>query len=258
MYVRSTLTELQFHRGLALGVIATGAATFVLLFRITAPYGRHVRTGWGPSIPNRWGWLLMESPAVLAFSAIYFAGAHAAQPVPLAFATLWLTHYCYRSFVYPWRLREATKPMPLVIALMGVVFNIINAYLNARWLSELGSYPLSCALEPQRWLGVAAFVVGLSINVQSDNILLRLRSPGERTYKIPRGGAFRWVSAPNYAAELLEWGGWALATWSLAGASFFLFTFANLVPRAVAHHEWYRRTFPDYPDTRRAIIPFVW
>ena len=43
--------------------------------------------------------------------------------------------------------------------------------------------------------------------------------------------------------------------WNLPALSFAVWTFANLVPRAVSHHKWYRRTFPDYPPARRAVIP---
>jgi hypothetical protein len=39
---------------------------------------------------------------------------------------------------------------------------------------------------------------------------------------------------------------------------FFLFTAANLVPRAAQNHRWYRETFPDYPRERRALIPWMW
>jgi hypothetical protein len=53
----------------------------------------------------------------------------------------------------------------------------------------------------------------------------------------------------------MMWTGWAVATWSLAGLSFALFTAANLIPRAVSHHRWYRRTFADYPRRRKAVIP---
>lgn len=251
------MQELEFHRALALAVIAIGALVFVSLFFISAPYGRHTRAGWGPQISNRVGWLLMESPAVVFFSAVYVLGAHAFEAVPSFLASLWLVHYGYRAFVYPLRLRAANKPMPLAIALMAIVFNLINGYLNARWLSALGHYPASWFGDARCWLGVAVFGLGLAVNVHSDNILLALRRPGERDYKIPHGGAFRWLSSPNYAAELLEWAGWALATWSLAGVSFFCFTFANLVPRAISHHRWYRRTFADYPRTRRAIVPWL-
>ena len=100
-------------------------------------------------------------------------------------------------------------------------------------------------------------MAGFALNVHADNILLALRKPGEQGYKVPQGGPFRWLSAPNYAAELVEWGGFALATSSLAAFAFFFFSAANLIPRALTHHRWYRRTFPDYPKERRAIVPFL-
>jgi len=50
-------------------------------------------------------------------------------------------------------------------------------------------------------------------------------------YKIPHGGMFRFVSAGNYASEILEWTGYALAAWSLPAAAFATFVFANLAPR---------------------------
>jgi 3-oxo-5-alpha-steroid 4-dehydrogenase 1 len=255
--LRFAMDEAVFHRTLAWVVIAAGALTFISLFFITAPYGRHTRTGWGPEISNRLGWIVMESPAALFFLAVYAIGEHASEPVPLAFAGLWLTHYLYRAYVYPLRLRNHHKKMPLAIAAMASVFNLINAYLNARHVSALGMYSASWFADPRFLAGAGLFLCGFAANVHSDNILLALRRPGEQGYRIPEGGAFRWVSSPNYLAELVEWAGWALATWSLAGLSFFLFTFANLVPRALSHHRWYRQMFAEYPKTRRAIIPWV-
>jgi hypothetical protein len=43
----------------------------------------------------------------------------------------------------------------------------------------------------------------------------------------------------------------------LPGLVFALWTAANLVPRALKHHTWYRKTFAEYPRVRKAIIPFV-
>ena len=68
---------------------------------------------------------------------------------------------------------------------------------------------------------------------------------------------YRHVSCPNYLGEMLEWTGWAVLTWSLAGTAFAVFTAANLVPRAMAIHRWYRDKFPDYPVERKAVIPFL-
>ena len=103
--------------------------------------------------------------------------------------------------------------------------------------------------------GTTLFAVGLFITVQSDTILRSLRTPGDSQYRIPQGGFFRWVSCPNYFGELLEWTGWALLTWSLPGLVFAAWTAANLIPRALSHHRWYRQTFPEYPAGRKAVIP---
>jgi protein-S-isoprenylcysteine O-methyltransferase Ste14 len=251
------LNELTFHAVLAYGVIAVGAITFLILLFITAPYGRHTRGGWGPTLSSRMVWLIMESPAALAFTAVYAVGQHALEPVPLVLCALWLTHYGHRAFIFPFRMRNAKKPTPILVGAMAIVFNCINAYLNARWISQLGSYGLDWLRDPRFVIGTVAFLGGMTMNIHSDNILFGLRKPGESGYRIPHGGGYRWVTSPNYLGELIEWAGWAMATWSLAGLSFFLFTFANLVPRAIAHHRWYRSTFPEYPKERRAVIPWL-
>lgn len=56
---------------------------------------------------------------------------------------------------------------------------------------------------------------------------------------------------------IVEWTGFAVLTWSPAAAAFAFWTAANLVPRALANLRWYRRTFPDYPRSRRALVPFL-
>jgi protein-S-isoprenylcysteine O-methyltransferase Ste14 len=250
-------SEAAFHTTLAYAVIATGGIVFLSLFFITAPYGRHARGGWGPTLSNRLGWMIMESPAALAFLGVYVVGRHALDTTPLVLCAMWLTHYVHRAFVFPLRMRSAQKPMPISVAGMAIVFNVINAYLNARWISQLGDYSTAWLADPRFVAGALMFAAGMAINIQSDGILFSLRKPGESGYRIPHGGAYRFVSSPNYLGELIEWGGWAVATWSLAGLAFFLFTFANLVPRALAHHRWYRTTFPEYPKERRAVIPFL-
>ena len=49
----------------------------------------------------------------------------------------------------------------------------------------------------------------------------------------------------------------AVMTWSLPGLAFFIFSFANLFPRGVSSHKWYKEKFPDYPPERKAVIPFI-
>jgi protein-S-isoprenylcysteine O-methyltransferase Ste14 len=102
------------------------------------------------------------------------------------------------------------------------------------------------------------FAVGYWINRQADRTLHNLRWPGESGYRIPRGGLYRWISCPNYLGEIVEWLGWAVATWSLPGLAFAVWAIANLAPRAWAHHRWYCNYFADYPSERKALVPGIW
>jgi steroid 5-alpha reductase family enzyme len=111
---------------------------------------------------------------------------------------------------------------------------------------------------PRTIIGVFIFVVGFIINRWSDRILRSLRTHPGDDYQVPYGGLFRWVSCPNYLGEIIEWTGWAIATWSLPGLSFAIWTVANLAPRARAHHAWYQAHFQDYPARRKALIPGIW
>ena len=57
-------------------------------------------------------------------------------------------------------------------------------------------------------------------------------------YRVPRGGLFAYVSCANYLGELVQWSGWAVATWSTAGLLWLLFALSTFVPRARATHAW--------------------
>ena len=233
--------------------------TFSTLFFITAPYGRHVRRGWGPSIKNKVGWVAMEAPAALVFAACFFLGRETHTAVALVLAMLWEVHYVYRAFIYPLSLRGREQRMPLAVVGMAVVFNSVNGYLNGRHLFTFsGGYPLSWLTDPRFVVGTILFAFGLLINRRADRTLRNLRQPGDSGYRIPEDGMYRWVSCPNYLGEIGEWFGWAIATWSLPGLAFAVWVAANLIPRARAHHAWYQEQFSDYPPGRKALLPHVW
>ena len=251
------MTDDQFYRLLVWVILGSAVVTFVYLLRRPAPYGRHYQdAGWGPSIHNKVGWIVMEWPAVFLFLFLYFQGQRAWSVVPLVFLAMWQSHYLNRTLIYPFRIRTKRR-MPLFVVCTGFVFNCLNAYVNARLISDIGRYDVSWLTDLRFLFGVALFVGGMSLNIQSDNVLLSLRKADETTYVVPRSGAFRFISCPNYLGEILEWTGWAVATWSLAGLAFAVFTVANLAPRARSNHQWYREHFADYPANRRALIPGV-
>ncbi len=252
------MSEREVFNWLIVGWLALAAAVFVTLFFVAAPYGRHIRKGWGLTLNNKLGWILMESTSAILFAVFFFLGDYKSSAA-IAFLLMWEVHYVHRAFIYPLTLKGAGKRMPLLIALFGLVFNTGNAYLNGRWLFSLsGGYPDSWLRDPRFILGAMLFISGFMINRHSDILLRGLRANGEAGYKIPYGGFYRWVSSPNYLGELMIWSGWALATWSLPGLTFALWTAANLVPRARANHLWYQKQFAEYPAERRALIPKVW
>lgn len=241
------------------GWIGAAAATAALLFVVSAPYGRHRRPGWGPQLPAVAGWALMEGVSLVVIAGLFVAGGRFDDPAAWVFFIAWALHYVNRSVVHPLRARLAGTLMPVSIVAMAVVFNGMNAGLNGAWLFHLAPpYGAAWLSDPRFVVGAALFVLGAVINLDADSRLRALRAPGETGYQIPRGGLYERVSCPNYLGEIVEWTGFALATWSLPALSFAVWTVANLSPRALAHHRWYRATFPDYPPTRRALLPYVW
>lgn len=240
------------------GWIALGALTLATLLRRTAPYGRYAQQAGGRTVPSALGWLLMEAPSPLLMVAWFIAGKGWRDPALVAFLALWQVHYVNRTFVFPFRRRGKQAPMPVSILGTAVLFNLVNATVNGRGLFVLAPpYGAGWLGEPRFILGVVLFAAGWLVNLHADEVLMRLRRPGESGYRIPQGGLYRWVSCPNYLGEMVEWWGFALATWSLAGLSFAVWTTANLFPRALAHHRWYRQKFSDYPPERKAVLPFV-
>jgi len=172
------------------------------------------------------------------------------------FFALWTAHYINRSLIFPWRTHTQGKTMPIAIVGSAAAFNIVNAGLNGLYLGWWGEvYAVAWLMDPRFIIGLLVFLAGASINIWSDHRLIGLRSGGRTGYSIPQGGLFKWVSCPNLMGEIIQWSGFALMCWNWPALSFAVWTAANLIPRAVSHHAWYRRTFPDYPADRRAVVP---
>ncbi len=238
--------------------IGLAIITFPVLLKITAPYGRHARQDFGPMINNTIGWIIMELPSLALFAALFILTSTEKSAVNWVFFSIWVIHYTQRTFIFPLRQPNKHKQMPLLVAGSAIFFNLINAYFNGFYLGSIEPmYTMNWFLDPRFIGGVALFIAGFIINIQSDTILINLRKPGETGYKIPTGGMYRFVSCPNYLGEIMEWTGWAIATWSLPGLAFALWTAANLMPRALDNHRWYKRQFANYPADRKAVIPYI-
>jgi len=253
------VNEQAFFNILITGWFLLTIVVFLILFFIAAPYGRHIRSGWGPTIDNKMGWVIMEAAAPLVFAACFVLGTYTKTMTAFAFLALWEIHYIHRAFIYPFGLRGGAKRMPLAVVSLALLFNTVNSYLNGRYIFTLsGGYTNEWLGDPRFIAGLVIFLTGFIINRRADQTLRNLRKPSEYGYKISHSELYRWISCPNYFGEIIIWIGWAVATWSLPGLVFAMWTAANLVPRARAHHMWYRQHFPDYPPERKSLVPGLW
>lgn len=238
--------------------------TFLPLLFITAPYGKHSRPNWGPSLSSPLSWFLMESPTLFLSLSLLPFGRNASNPFSLLTLSLFLLHYLNRTLVHPLRLRRSnTTKIPISIVGLGFLFNVLNAYVQTRSATHYADYG-GRAWTAGVWtwgrvgVGVGVFGWGMWVNVGADLALVRIRRDGVRGYGIPRGGWFEVVSCANYMGEMVEWLGWAVVAWSPAAIGFWLYTVANLLPRATSYHKWYREKFgEDYPPSRKAVLPYI-
>ncbi len=250
----------QIYNYILYGWILIGIITFFyLLFKQSAPYGRHTRAGWGMEISNRLGWIIMETPVIL-FVILFFNIAKKPNISTLTyfFMGLFFLHYIHRSFIFPFFMRTKGKKMPLVIALSAMGFNLMNGFGLGYYWGHFAEYGNEYLQKSHFWIGLVLFLGGMAINIFSDYQLIALRKPGETGYKIPFSGLFEYVSCPNHLGEILEWAGFAVMTWCLPALTFWIWTMANVIPRTLAHHKWYQEKFPDYPAKRKAFLPFLW
>lgn len=230
---------------------------FFLLRRITAPYGRYSNTNWGPLVDNHLGWLLMELPALIVMGYCLYKNITLQSIAISVMAGLFCLHYFNRTFIFPFRLHTKGKKIPLLIVSSGIFFNLANTLLLGYYFTHFSNYDNTWLTDERFILGLILFFTGLLINWKADDILIHLRKPDETDYKIPRGWLFEFVSCPNMLGELIEWGGFAMLCWNLPALAFFIWSAANLIPRALAHHKWYKTRFVEYPNNRKAIIPFI-
>jgi 3-oxo-5-alpha-steroid 4-dehydrogenase 1 len=241
--------------------LAIAIVVHITMFFVTAPFGRHTSDKWGKTINNKLGWVLMEMPSLLIMLYFLLCGSHSFDSFAWILFVLWILHYTNRSFIYPLRIKATPKQIPIFIVLNAILFNLMNAGLNGYYLSELAdpeNYNSQWLNSPHFLIGIVLFFIGAFINLRSDSILINLRAPGETGYKIPKGFLFDYISSPNLFGEVIEWSGFALMAWNLPALTFMIWTFANLVPRAKNHHDWYKEQFPDYPQGRKIIFPFIY
>ena len=117
-----------FFNFLIIGWLGLAVISFFILLVIPVPYGRYIHHKWGLTIKNKIGWLVMEAPSPIVFLVCFVLGQSSKTLTAIAFLSLWEMHYVHRAFIYPFRLRGKGKRMPIMIMLLGFMFNMINSF----------------------------------------------------------------------------------------------------------------------------------
>lgn len=229
--------------------------TFIILFKISAPYGKFSNNSWGPNVSFKWGWIIQEITSPICFSFFFILGLSNNGGIIWLFFIIWNLHYFNRSIIFPLRQKQ-TANCPLIIVISAVLFNMVNGFINGYFLSSIATYEPSYYFNNNFIIGAIILIIGVIINIKSDNILIQIKKQYQ-TYKIPKGFMYRYISCPNYFGEIIEWLGFAIMTLSLPAFIFVFWTMANLIPRSISNHNWYIKNFSDYPKNRKAIFPFL-
>jgi len=256
-------------------MIIVAVATFITLYFVEAGYGMLRTEKWGKTINNKWAWFFMELPIFIAMIILWLFSPQKWDIVPLVFLIIFQSHYIQRTLIFPFLLKGKSR-MPIGIMCLGIAFNILNSAMQGYWIfygayiidPYTQEYQALFARVGNNWfcswqfiLGTCLFIAGYIINLRSDYIIRHLRKdPNDTKHYFPKGFMFNYVTSANYFGELIEWLGFAILTWSVSGLVFFIWTFANLVPRANAIYKRYKAEFPEEMKNRRLkrVIPFIY
>nr|XP_057914902.1 3-oxo-5-alpha-steroid 4-dehydrogenase 2b isoform X2 [Doryrhamphus excisus] len=225
---------------LSIGMILAGLWHLYRHKKYQTCYGRHMeQTPHANLVPARLAWFLQESPALLVPLLLMLTSHKPSSVGKMLLLGTFCLHYFHRTFIYSLLIRG--NPLPQSVMLGAGFFCSVNGFVQ-------GHYLLHCAHMDERtsdvcvYIGVLLFYIGMAINIHSDYTLR---------------GFFEYVSAANYFGEILEWFGYAVATWGLPSLAFAVFTACFIGPRAIYHHRYYKKTFKNYPKYRKALIPFL-
>ncbi len=218
------------------------------------PAGRAGGAGVGIRINARVTWFVVELMALATFATAYLADGNPHLVGNVVFL-LWTAHFGHRAFVWTWRVLPRDSTVPVTMGVAAMLFTGVHGALIGTSMVEPTRYGSEWLTDPRFVLGLAVVVGGAGLNVWSDYRLLALRRRDPGRPVMPAGRPFNVVACPNHLGEIIEWIGFAVLTWSLAGLALAVWAVANLVPRALWRRDWYRRTFADYPRRRSAVVP---
>jgi len=252
-----------------IGWIYTFVICLLHLRGMAAPYGKHLNantpgaTIWNCfKVSSRLGWMIQECPSFIVPAIFLYQAMPFVNNTQIALMVMFMSHYFNRSFIFPFQINQG-KDTSIWIVGSAFLFCLFNGFIQSHFILYVVPFSEEEHGKPTFVLGLVIFILGMAINLDSDQRLRKLRSSiadsnSKSRYKIPYGGAFDYVSSANYFGEIVEWWGFALSARFTPASLFFAgFTTMFLGLRGIQNHRWYLEKFGGtYPPKRRAIFPF--
>ena len=274
-FFRDISKEDNFNFYIQLGFLLSDIPIFITLFFVKAYYGKFFNDynkyrSFIPTISSRTSWIIQECPCVFITIFYLFKYFNSTSIINSILLLAFLIHYIHRTFIFPFKIKNS-KNNPIEITLMAFTFCFFNAIMINRSILLFSNYFNNDSNDfilsiIQILIGYFIFFVGMYINIKHDYLMIsfRKKNKDKSEYILPRGYLYELISCPNYFGELLEWLGFAILTGTFSGFVFFISTFANLFPRAIKYHNWYKNKFKDEFNNkkdnvkdRKAIIPYI-
>jgi len=199
-------------------------------------------------VPSRLGMTLLYFPAC-CIGLFYFVD-HVSDRADIA-AAMMAIHFGKRTAECLF-LHKYSGQMPISSSLFISFFYCLTAHGTCHFsrlvtVFDAWTYPA----------GLTCFFLGIAGNFYHHYLLATLRKPGEKGYKVPRGGFFEYVAAPHYCFELIGWLGVVLVAQHLIILMIFVAMTIYLADRSIGQDEWNRKKIIGYPKHRKRMIPFL-
>ncbi|XP_050465335.1 polyprenol reductase-like isoform X2 [Cataglyphis hispanica] len=102
------------------------------------------------------------------------------------------------------------------------------------------------------------------MQLKSNFILARLRKNQHgdivsKEHKIPFGGLYKYISSPLQLTEIIIYIMLSVILWQASTFHYItIWVITNQLKCAILSHEWYHKTFKNYPKERKILIPYIW
>lgn len=240
-----TTTSRILYAFLAILAIGVGPAEY---FGHAMMFYSKFRTASG--VPPRLGMF------ILYFAPIVAAYFSARDYLPSATFIQWLVfgsvviHFSKRVLESLF-LHKYSGPVGAFTTILIASFYSLAAYIIG-WLNRS---PIP-AVDIWFVVGILLYAIGVGGNFYHHKLLADLRK-NSLEYFIPKGGLFERVVCPHYLFEIVTWTGIFLLSRHLAALLVLLFIVGYLTARSLRTLKWYRDRFTDFPEDRKAILPFI-